>query len=120
MKRLLPILALLLVAGASQAVTSTALVCTYGGTSFINKNTQFATVATEANVVVTVSAGHPVTIEFSDTAAWNYRSTTADSTTDKPIAASQPYRVRFTQTTTFYVTRQSADGTAVATPLLVE
>lgn len=92
--------------------------------SKVNANVQFATNATENIVVVQVSPGHPVTVEFNDSAAWSYRTTTADSTadstTDKPVAASQALKLRFTQTTTFYTVRATADGTCVATLLLQE
>ncbi len=101
-------------------MSTTTLNYQVGGTTFLNKNTQIPTIVTENIVVVQVSPGRPVTVVFSDTQAWIFRSTTADATTDKPMAASTDYSYRFTQTTTFYILRSSVDGVLVATPKLVE
>lgn len=119
MIRLLLLLVLLAPSSFAVVVTTT-LNYSYGGDPIANKNIQFATNATQNVVTVTVSSNHPVSVEFNNTAAWNYRTAISDSTTDKPIAASQALKLRFTQTTTFYTTRQSADGTMVATVLLQE
>ncbi len=118
MIRLLALLCLC--ATSSFAVVATTTLVGTVGFSAQNKNVQFATNSTENIVIVTVTPGHPVTYELNDSAAWYYRTTTADSTTDKPIAASQALKLRFVGTTTFYVVRQSADGTCVATLLLQE
>lgn len=116
--RLLALL-LLLTSSSFAVVTTTTLDYRLGFTAQ-NKNTQIASNSTENIVIVTVTPGHAVTAEFNDSAAWYYRTTTADSTTDKPIAAAQALKLRFTATTTFYQIRQSADGTMVATLLLQE
>jgi hypothetical protein len=101
-------------------VATTTLTYTYGGAQIVNIPTNFATNATENVVIVTVTPGHPVTVEFNDTAAWYYRTTTGVATNDKPIPAATPEKLRFTITTTFYTVRQTADGTMSAMALLVE
>ncbi len=121
MTRILSIIALLLLATPFFGVaTTTTLDYRNGGTAFVNVPTNATTNATENIVIVTVTPGHPVTVEFSDTAAWYYRTTIGVSTNDKPIATSTPIRLRFTQTSTFYQLRQSADGVLNCLPLLVE
>lgn len=102
-------------------MTTTALNYAFGqSTTPINKNTQFNVQSSENIVTVTVTPGHPVTVEFNCNQDWKYRTTTGDSTTDKTITAGTPFRLRFEQTTTFYHLRVSADGVNVATPILQE
>ncbi len=121
MRSILSALVLLLaLVGQAFGVAATTTLNYKVGATPIGTNTQAAINATENVVVVQVTPGHPVTVEFAGSAAWSYRSTTATSTTDKPIAASTPYRMRFTETTTFYHVRQVGDGTLCCTPLLIE
>ncbi len=121
MKRALSFLFLLTLAASGWSVAATTtLTYTTGGAVIQNIPTNFATNATENIVIVVVTPGHPVTVEFNDTAAWYYRTTIGVSTNDKPVPAATPFKLRFTASTTFYTVRQTADGTMNAMVLLQE
>ncbi len=119
MIRALVLLFALATSGFSLATTTT-LNYAYGGAVILNVPTNFATNATENIVVVTVTPGHPVTVEFKNTAAWYYRKTIGVATDDKPVEAATPFRLRLTATATFYTLRVSADGVMNAMVLLQE
>lgn len=118
--RFLTSLALLLLASLAQGAATYTVDCSYGGTDPTNKVTQATDVSAEQSVQVKVTPGHPVTIELYASSDWYFRSATGDSTTQKPVSASQVNIIRITSTTTFYELRQSADGTLYITPLKVE
>lgn len=128
MKRLLSLLCLLLLAPAGFGLVVTTTINCASTAGCENLVTQAATNATENKVVITVTPGHPVTVQIKGDAAWYYRtgtggadgSGTHDATTQDNIAAEQVQKLRFTQSFTFYTVRQTADGTLKITPLLVE
>lgn len=128
MIRTLSFLLLLCLASLAGAVATTTTIDCKTTTACQNQVTQAATNATENIITITVSPGHPVTVEFNNdggstaanAAAWKYRTTSGVSTTDSCKAANQALKLRFTQTTSFYTVRQTADGVLSCTPLLVE
>ena len=99
---------------------STALSFAYGqSTAFLNIPVNVASVTGEATIILTVTKGYPIDVSFVGTNAWIFRATTSVTTNDMPVAAGQPLVLRFSQTTTFYILRQAADGVVTITPLAV-
>ena len=96
---------------------TTTVDCRVGGLLPYNKVTQMASQTAENTLTVQISPGQPVTIMLVCDQAWFYRSTTATSTTQMPIAAGQSLVLRFGETTSVFFLRQTVDGTLCATPL---
>lgn len=121
MKRLFAVLALVTLFagyGFSTAADYT-IACGMGGDAVVNKVTQATSVTAQKSIDITVTPGYKATIMFVDDQAWKYRSTSATSTTDLPVAAAQSLTLTFTESTRIYELRSSADGTLCIVPLTV-
>lgn len=82
-----------------------------GGGTVCNKVVQLASVAAEKKVSITVTPGYHATVMMVDDVAWKYRTTSATSTTDLPVAAGQSLTLTFTESTDIWELRDAADGT---------
>jgi proline racemase len=125
--RFIASLFLLLLVGIAGGATTTTINCKTGGGTFLNVVTQAAVNSTENIVVIQVTPGTKVTVDVWSGTDWYYRSSanadgtgTHDSTTQEPVASSRVEKLCFTETTTFYHVRQTADGTLYLKPIAVE
>ena len=115
MRQLIAILALfaLICASAPGVETSTQLNYQVGqsGITWLNQAKQLTLSATEQNVVVQVTAGYPVYVQFappaSSTNSWTYSTVTSDSTKTTAVAAGQNLILKFSGTTTVYLVSTS-------------
>ena len=87
-----------------------------------NQVRQGTCVAAESQLIIQISLtgnlnGNARKVMLTCDQAWFYRSTTADPTTQMPIAAGQSLVLKFNTNQTVYFLRQTVDGTMYVIPL---
>ncbi len=81
------------------------------GVTWLNLGKQITLSATEQNVVVQVTPGYPVYVQFAPPASggnsWTYSTVTGDSTQTTAVAAGQFVKLKFSANTTLYLVSSS-------------